>query len=94
MVVGAADLETWEITHREGGRYFMPDANDAGRTRPERAETLARALEEPASRVRFDLVPNMSHDGMKAIDTVEDFFADILRRPRARDRRRAGAMTA
>jgi predicted esterase len=78
VVVGAADLETWEITHREGGRYWMPGANDAGRTRPERAKTLANALEALGARVRFDLIPNMAHDGMKAIGTVESFVADVL----------------
>ena len=83
VVVGAADIETWEITHREGGKFFMPGANDAGRTRPERAETLARALEKLGARVRFDLIPNMSHEGMKAIDTVEDFFAGIIAERRA-----------
>lgn len=45
VVVGEADLETWEITHREGGAHWMPGANDAGRARPERAAALARALE-------------------------------------------------
>ena len=32
-LVGAADLDTDEITHREGGRYFMPGANEAGASR-------------------------------------------------------------
>lgn len=35
MVVGDADLETWEITIPEGSTNWMPGANDAGRTRPE-----------------------------------------------------------
>src|SRR5262249_35037588 len=83
VVVGAADLETWEITHREGGRYWMPGANDAGRTRPERAKALASALEALGARVRFDLIPNMAHDGMKAIGTVESFIAEALAKHRA-----------
>ena len=78
MVVGAADLETWEITHREGGRHWMPGANDAGRTRPERLASLCRSFEAAGIQVRFDLVPGMAHDGLKAVETVKDFFADTL----------------
>jgi poly(3-hydroxybutyrate) depolymerase len=83
MVVGAADLETWEITHREGGRHYMRDANHAGRTRPERLESLRRSFEAAGISVRFDLVPNMAHDGYKAVPLVEDFFAGALARRRA-----------
>jgi len=83
MVVGAADLETWEITHREGGRHWMPGANDAGRTRPERLDSLRRSFEAAGMRVRFDLVPNVPHDGNKVVGHVQDFFADMLKRRRA-----------
>lgn len=83
MIVGAADLETWEITHRPGGRNWMPDANHAGATRPERLDTLRRNFEEHGIGVRFDLVPNMPHDGLKAVSRVEDFFAEMLARRRA-----------
>jgi pimeloyl-ACP methyl ester carboxylesterase len=78
MVVGGADLETWEITHREGGRNWMPGANDAGRTRPERLDSLRRSFEAAGVTVRFDLVAGMAHDGLRAVETVKDFFADIL----------------
>jgi pimeloyl-ACP methyl ester carboxylesterase len=78
MVVGGADLETWEITHREGGRNWMPGANDAGRTRPERLASLRRSFEAAGVTVRFDLVAGMAHDGLRAVETVKDFFADIL----------------
>ncbi len=83
MVVGAADLETWEINHREGGRHWMPGANDAGRTRPERLETLRRSFEAAGIGVRLDVVPNVPHDGGKVIGHVESFLADVLRRRRA-----------
>ena len=79
MIVGAADLETWEITHREGGRHWMPGANDAGKTRPERLKSLQRSFEAAGIAARFDLVPNMAHDGMRAVETVKDFFADVLK---------------
>jgi poly(3-hydroxybutyrate) depolymerase len=78
MVVGSADLETWEITHREGGRNWMPGANDAGRTRPERLQSLQRSFEAHGIKVRFDLVAGMAHDGLRAVETVKNFFADIL----------------
>jgi poly(3-hydroxybutyrate) depolymerase len=79
MIVGGADLETWEITHREGGKNWMPGANDAGKTRPERLQSLQRSFEAHGIAVRFDLVPGMAHDGLRAVETVKDFFADTLK---------------
>lgn len=89
MIVGAADLETWEITHREGGRNWMPDANHAGATRPERLASLRASFERAGIEVRFDLVPNMAHDGLAAVPRVQDFFADILARRRHTDSKAA-----
>lgn len=83
MIVGAADLETWEITHKEGGRNWMPDANHAGKTRPERLASLQRSFEAAGVAVQLDLVPNMSHDGVKAVPRVETFLAEALARHRA-----------
>jgi pimeloyl-ACP methyl ester carboxylesterase len=83
IVVGAADLESWEITHQEGGRYWMPGANDAGATRPERARALASSLESHGIRVRLDIVPNMAHDGLRAIPVAETFLKEALDRKRA-----------
>jgi len=83
MIVGAADLETWEITHREGGPHWMPGANDAGRTRPERLDSLRRSFEAAGIRVRFDLVPNVPHDGNQVVSQVQDFFAAVLKDRRA-----------
>jgi hypothetical protein len=82
MIVGAADLETWEITHRPGGRNWMPDANHAGTTRPERLASLRKSFEEHGIAVHFDLVPNMAHDGMRAVPKVADFFAEAIARRR------------
>ncbi len=83
MIVGAADLETWEITHREGGRNWMPDANHAGATRPERLDALRRSFEAEGIKVQFDLIPNMAHDGKRALRKVEDFLAGVLAKRRA-----------
>lgn len=83
MIVGAADLETWEITHRQGGRNWMPDANHAGATRPERLARLRKSFEDAGVSVQFDLVPNMAHDGLRAVPRVQDFFAGVLAARRA-----------
>lgn len=82
MVVGKADLETWEITHREGGKFYMPGANEAGKTRPERLATLRRSFEAAGVQVTLDLIDNMPHDGMKAVGAVQDFLAAELRKRR------------
>lgn len=89
MLVGAADLETWEITHKPGGPHWMPDANHAGATRPERLASLRQSFEDHAIDVRFDLLPNMAHDGLKAVSRVEEFFASVLARRRAQAARAA-----
>lgn len=83
MVVGKADTETWEITHREGGKFFMPGANDAGRTRPERLESLRKSFEEAGVTVTLDLVDNVPHNGLACVDQVQDFLAGVLARMRA-----------
>ncbi len=83
MVVGDADLETWEITHKPGGTYWMEGANDAGATRPERLKSLAKSFESAGVKVRFDLVPGVSHDRIKVLDRVKDFLADVLKVRRA-----------
>lgn len=78
MVVGKADMETWEITHREGGKFYMAGANDAGRTRPERLETLRKSFVQAGVNVTLDLVDNVPHDGLACVDTVQDFLAAVL----------------
>ena len=83
MLVGDADLETWEITHRPGGTYWMDGANDAGRTRPERLRALATSFERAGVTVRFELVPGVSHERTKVLSRVEDFLAAVLARRRA-----------
>jgi poly(3-hydroxybutyrate) depolymerase len=82
MIVGDVDLETWEITHREGGAHWMPGANDAGRTRPERLLALRRSFEAAGVRVRFDLLPGVSHDRFEVLDPVKDFLAEALKQRR------------
>jgi poly(3-hydroxybutyrate) depolymerase len=83
MLVGEADLETWEITHKPGGTYWMEGANDAGRTRPERLQALKASFESAGVDVRLDIVPGVSHDRMKVLGRVKDFLSDCLRAKRS-----------
>ncbi|MEX3630556.1 MAG: alpha/beta hydrolase [Burkholderia sp.] len=80
MIVGRADLETWEITVAEDSPTFMPGINDTGRTRPERLRALQASFEAADVRVRFDELGNIAHNGLQV---VEDFLADTLRAMRA-----------
>jgi hypothetical protein len=84
MVVGKADLETWEITHREGGKFYMAGANDAGRTRPERLQALRDSFEAAGVTVRLDVLDNVSHNGLACVERVQDFLSQTLRAMRAR----------
>ncbi|WP_408498693.1 alpha/beta hydrolase [Paraburkholderia xenovorans] len=83
MVVGRADLETWEITVSDDSPLYMPGINDTGATRPERLRTLQASFEAAGVRVHFDELPNVAHNGMQAVDVVQDFFAQALRTLRA-----------
>lgn len=83
MVVGDADLETWEITIPESHPGWMPGANDAGATRPDRLRSLKKSFEEHGIAVQLDLVPGVSHDRMRCLDSVQNFFAKALDRKRA-----------
>ena len=79
QVVGGADRETWEITHKPGGRNWMEGANSAGETRVDRSTTLNEAFKALGIDARLDVVPGMAHDNLKAVDAVQDFFLDVLR---------------
>lgn len=84
MVVGGADRETWEITHKPGAKRWMEGANDAGATRPDRLETLKRNFEALGIDVTLEIVPGVSHDGQRIAPRVQDFFARRLRAMRAK----------
>lgn len=79
LIVGKADLDTWEITHREGGKFYMAGANDAGCTRPERIESLRQSFTASGVEATLDLVDNVPHNGLACVDKVQDFFAAALR---------------
>lgn len=79
QVVGGADRETWEITHKPGGRNWMEGANSAGATRVDRSTTLNEAFKALGIKTRFDIIPGVSHDNLKAVGKVKDFFLDVLK---------------
>jgi len=83
MVVGKADLETWEITLRPGDQDYMDGANDAGATRPERLQALRESFERAGVNVRFDVLPNVAHDWTRSVGPAQGFLSDCLKRLRA-----------
>ena len=82
MIVGRMDLETFEIMHEQGDRYWMPGANDAGRNRPERLDALRRSYEAHGIGVRLDVLPEVAHDALRCATSAEDFLAEVLRQRR------------
>ncbi|WP_313137922.1 alpha/beta hydrolase [Paracoccus jeotgali] len=83
MVVGGADLETWEITHKPESAYYMDGANDAGETRPERLRSLKASFEAAGVKVSFDELAGVSHDRLKCLGYVKAFLTRTLKEMRA-----------
>lgn len=78
MAVGAADTETWEITHNPGDPYYMEGANAAGCNRIDRLNTLADSFTNAGACVRFDLVSGKTHDVRPIARHSRAFFHDVL----------------
>lgn len=78
MVVGADDLDTWEVTYTPKSADWMEGANDAGRTRVDRLHTLAHSFEALGISVRLDIVAGAAHTGHLLHSSVADFFAETL----------------
>jgi pimeloyl-ACP methyl ester carboxylesterase len=80
LLVGAADLETWEIHYSPESVQYKEGINDSGRTRIERNATLAANLRSHDIRVQQDIVPNTAHAGMSVVPYVQDFLLALARR--------------
>lgn len=78
LVVGGADTETWEITHKPGVGNWMERANSAGRTRIDRIRTLNGALKDLGVSTRLDILPGVAHESVKAAGAAKAFFLDVL----------------
>lgn len=79
MVVGEADVETWEINN-VGGPNWMDGVEQTGRTRVERIAKLRDSFVRNGIDVRFDVVPGVAHQGSRVIPVVQDFIGGLLRR--------------
>lgn len=77
LLVGAADLETWEIHYSPESVQYKEGINDSGRTRVERNATLAANLRSHDIRVQQDIVPNTAHAGMSVVPYVQDFLLGL-----------------
>jgi poly(3-hydroxybutyrate) depolymerase len=91
LVVGDADLDTSEIIHRPGGRYWIEGANDAGATRPERLRSLERSLLEVGAHVTFDLLPGVGHEAEPVFAAAQPFLANSLTDHRNRKASNSGS---
>jgi len=78
LVVGAADIEEWEINYPPDSVQYAPGINETGRTRIERIAALAANLAQHGIACRHDIVPNVPHDGTKVLPQVHDFFEQVL----------------
>ncbi|WP_367716585.1 alpha/beta hydrolase [Nitratireductor sp. GISD-1A_MAKvit] len=78
LAVGGADVETWEIQHREGGRRYMEGANDAGLTRVDRNNSLRASLEKEGVTVTQDIVPGVAHNMEGIVPYTIRFFRSVL----------------
>jgi len=74
LLVGAADIETWEINYQPGSVQYMEGINDSGRTRLERNSALKENLEANGVRVQQNIVPNTAHRGLSVVPYVQDFL--------------------
>lgn len=79
LVVGGADVETWEIQHKKDGRRFMEGANDAGLTRIDRNNSLRSSLEKQGVTVNQDIAPGVAHNMEGIVPYTIRFFRSVLR---------------
>lgn len=77
MVVGAEDVETWEINN-PGGPNWMDGVQHTGATRIERLRTLAANFRSHDIPVTFETVPGVAHSGGGVRPAVERFFSELL----------------
>jgi hypothetical protein len=79
MVVGATDVDTWEITIERSNELWAPGCNDAGRTRIERLAALRDSFAREGIDVRYEVVPGVAHDDAGIHSAVEAFLVERIR---------------
>jgi predicted esterase len=77
MVVGAEDIDTWEINVKDGP-LWMEGVDRFGKTRIERLRGLQTNYIEEGIDVIFDIVPEAGHEGFKLLEPVKTFFYQML----------------
>jgi len=79
LVIGANDVDDREIRVEEGSRNWMEGANEAGRNRLERIQTLHGCLRDHRIDAHLDIVPGVAHAGRGAILLrAAEFFDETL----------------
>lgn len=79
MLIGAEDLETWEISIAKGDSWWMDGSDLAGANRNDRMRALKESYLAQGISVRHDIVPGVAHDDRPMVHKVQEFFADCLR---------------
>jgi len=74
LVVGGADLESWEIAIKPGSPLWMPGVERAGDDRQTRIAALHRSLKANGIAARLDVVPGVAHNRRGVLQTVEAFL--------------------
>ncbi|WP_329455196.1 hypothetical protein [Streptomyces sp. NBC_01497] len=70
MVVGANDVETWEIAE--------PGLDAGGETRVDRLTALHDNFTRHGIGARLEIVPGVAHNGIAVMPVVQRFFSDVL----------------
>lgn len=78
MVVGAEDVDTWEINVKDGP-LWMEGVDRFGTTRIDRLRGLQTNFLDEGIDVTFDIVPGVGHEGFKLLDPVKTFFYRLLK---------------
>lgn len=78
LAAGVLDTDTSEITHAEGGRHWMPGANDAGVTRIERLRTLADSLAAHDVPFMADYLEGVAHERDALVASACAFFEQAM----------------
>lgn len=84
MIVGAEDVETWEITVEPGDPMWMEGINDSGVTRIDRLAALRDSFERAGIGVAHEVVPGVAHSGPELMERAKAFFTDVLAKRRER----------
>ncbi|MBN8190287.1 alpha/beta hydrolase [Salipiger thiooxidans] len=78
LVVGADDLDTWEIAIPPGHAWWQPAFDTHGPTRIDRLRLLDLSLRSHGVEVRFDIVPSAQHQQDHLLPAAKAFFSNQL----------------